>query len=287
VLAGGSPEAPVLVDAQREVTIRDLLTHTSGYTYDDNCPAALAPAWRHANPWEAADLPGFVARAAALPLAHQPGTAFHYGISTELLGAVIEQVAGKSLDAVFEERISGPLALVDTGFWVPEEKRERLALIHRNGPDGRLALEDFFNRSRTTATSGLRSGGGGLFSTAADYVRFAQMLLDGGQLDGVRILSRKTVELMTENHLAGLADPHPIGSRCDGFGLGVRVTTDLGQSARLGSVGVFGWEGMATTAVQIDPRERLVAIVLYQHLPFNEGDVFATFQNAVYAALEP
>lgn len=286
VLAGGSTEAPVLVDAQRAVTIRDLLTHTSGYSYDDNPPAALVPCWRRANVFAAEDLDAFVARAATVPLAEQPGTVFRYGISTDLLGAVIEKASGQSLDAFFAERITRPLGMVDTGFWVPEQKRGRLALIHQRGPDGRLALEGSFNVQRPTATHGLRSGGGGLFSTAADHVRFAQMLLDGGQLDGVRILSRKSVELMTQDHLSALPDPHPFGNRWQGFGLGVRVTTDLGQSPTLGSVGAFGWEGMATTAVQIDPRERLVAILLYQHLPFNEGDVFAAFTNATYAALE-
>jgi CubicO group peptidase (beta-lactamase class C family) len=286
VLAGGTAEAPVLVAAQRAVTIRDLLTHTSGFTYDDNGPAALAPAWIRAQVFAAADLDGFVARAAAVPLAFQPGTAFHYGISTDLLGAVIEKVSGRSLDAFFAERILGPLGMVDTGFWIPEEKRRRLALIHQRGPDGRLALETFHNRLWLTATRGLRSAGAGLFSTAADYVRFAQMLLEGGQLDGVRVLSRKSVELMTRDHLSALADPHPYGDRSQGFGLGVRVTTDLGQSPTLGSVGAFGWDGMATTTVQIDPRERLVAIALYQHLPFNEGGVFATFTNGAYAALD-
>jgi CubicO group peptidase (beta-lactamase class C family) len=286
VLAGGTAEAPTLVPAERAVTIRHLLTHTSGFTYDDNPPPALAALWLRGNPFEAEDLDGFVARAAALPLAHQPGTAFHYGISTDLLGAVVEKASGQRLDDFLGERILEPLGLRDTGFWVPEEKRDRLALIHERGPDGRLALEGYFNGQHPTATRGLRSGGGGLFSTAADYVRFAQMLLDGGQLDGVRILGRKSVELMTADHLSGLPDPHPMGNRWQGFGLGVRVTTGLGQSPTLGSVGAFGWDGMATTTVQLDPRERLVAIALYQHLPYDEGGVFATFTNGVYAALE-
>jgi CubicO group peptidase (beta-lactamase class C family) len=287
VLAGGTAETPVLVAAAREITIRDLLTHTSGFTYEDaDLPPALLAAWARAAPWAAEDLPGFVARVATLPLLHQPGTAFRYGISTEILGAVVEQASGKGLDAVFEERISGPLGLADTAFWIPEEKRERLAVIHQRGPDGRLALEGMFNAQRPTATRGMRSGGGGLYSTAPDYARFAQMLLDGGRLEGVRILGRKTVELMTQDHLGALADPHPMAKPWQGFGLGVRVTTDLGQSPTLGTVGAFGWDGMATTLVEIDPRERLVAIVLYQHVPFNEGDPFSVFRNGVYAALE-
>ncbi len=286
VLAGGTDEAPVLAPAARAITIRDLLTHTSGFTYDDNGPPELLSFWRRGNPFEAEDLAGFVDRAAALPLAHQPGTVFHYGISTDLLGAVIEKASGQSLDAVVAERIAGPLGLRDTAFWLPDEKRARLALIHQRGPDGRLVLEGFHNGFRPTATSGLRSGGGGLYSTAPDYARFAQMLLQGGELDGERVLGRKSVELMTTNHIAGLADPHPMGSRAHGFGLGVRVTTELGQSATLGSPGAFGWEGLASTLVTIDPRERLVAMVLFQHVPYDEGSVFATFLNGVYGALE-
>jgi CubicO group peptidase (beta-lactamase class C family) len=286
VLASGASRRSALVAAEREVTIRDLLTHTSGYTYGDNCPAAFAPVWKRVNPLAAQDLAELVARTAKLPLAHQPGTAFQYGISTDLLGALIEQVSGQSLDAFFQQWITRPLGLEDTGFWVPEEKRDRLALIHQRGPGASLALETTFNRYWPTATRGLRQGGAGLFSTAADCVRFAQMLLDGGQLGGVRILSRKSVELMTQNHLSALAQPHPMGNRWEGFGLGVRVTTDLGQSPTLGSLGAFGWNGMATTLVQIDPRERLVAMALYQHLPYNEENVFGLFINGAYAAIE-
>jgi len=226
-----------------------------------------------------------VARAATLPLAHQPGTAFCYSISTDLLGAVIEKASGQKLDEFFEQRIIRPLGLKDTGFWIPEEKRARLALIHQKGPDGRLQVEGYINRDRPTATRGLRSGGGGLYSTAADYVRFAQMLLNGGQLEGTRILSRKTIELMTQDHLQGLADPHPFGAKALGYGLGVRVVTELGQSPTLGSKGAFGWNVLATTEVHMDPKERTVMILLYQHLPFNEGDVFSAFFNGTYAAL--
>jgi CubicO group peptidase (beta-lactamase class C family) len=111
------------------------------------------------------------------------------------------------------------------------------------------------------------------------------MLLNGGQLDGVRILSRKTVELMTQNHLKHLADPHPFGARALGFGLGVRVVTDLGEGNTVGSVGCFGWDGAATTNVQIDPKERTVALLLMQHVPFNQDDIIATFTNGYYAAI--
>jgi len=261
------------------------ITHTSGYYYDFTASEALLSFWRKAQVFAAPDLEAFVARVAQLPLAHQPGTAFRYGISTDLLGALIEKVSGQSFDAFLAQRITGPLGLRDTGFWVPADKVARLALIHSKDASGRLVPDPAFNGERSTASRGLRSGGGGLYSTGADYLRFAQMLLNGGQLEGVRLLSRKSVELMIQNHLSTLADPHPFGAKAQGFGLGVRLITDLGQSPVLGTAGTFGWDGMATTNVQIDPRERLVAIVLYQHLPFNEGDVFSTFTNGAYSAL--
>jgi CubicO group peptidase (beta-lactamase class C family) len=184
----------------------------------------------------------------------------------------------------FQQRIFGPLGMRDTGFWVPAEKRARLATIYRRDA-GKLVPDAESNENNAGPDHGLLRGGGGLYSTAADYVRFAQMLLEGGRLEGVRILGRKTVELMTQNHIAHLADPHPINMRAAGFGLGVRVITELGESPTLGSVGCFGWDGAATTNVQIDPKERTVALLLYQHVPFNEDDIFSLFTNGYYATL--
>jgi CubicO group peptidase (beta-lactamase class C family) len=179
--------------------------------------------------------------------------------------------------------------MADTHFYLPAEKAARLAAGYRADKNewGRFGLIDSpATSAKVVSPKTYFSAAGGLVSTAADYARFAQMLLQGGELDGVRVLSRKSVELMTADHLSGLPDPHPMGNPWQGFGLGVRVTTGLGQSPTLGSVGAFGWDGMATTTVQLDPRERLVAIALYQHLPYDEGGVFATFTNGVYAALE-
>ena len=240
--------------------------------------------FERAKVWDAANLDEFVTRVATLPLHHQPGTRFRYGISTDLLGAVIEKISGQRLNVFFEQRIFAPLGLRDTGFWVPAEKRARLAAIyHRDA--GKLVLDADSNESKTGPDHGLLSGGGGLYSTAADYVRFAQMLLNGGRLEDVRILGRKTVELMTQNHIAHLADSHPFSMRSAGFGLGVRVITDLGESPALGSVGSFGWDGAATTTVQIDPKERIVALLLCQHVPINEDNIFSLFANGYYAAL--
>ncbi len=287
VFAGGTADAPVLVDAASPITIEQLLTHTAGTFYGFSEAPALIELQNRADLWTAPNLTEFVARVAKVPLAHQPGTAFAYGINTDLLGAVIEKVSGQSLDDFFQQRICGPLKMVDTAFWVPAEKRARIARIHRRDAAGQLVLETTENSDeRCGPTHGLRMGGAGLYSTAGDYARFAQMLLNGGQLDGARILGRKSVELMTRDHIAHLAQPHPFGAVEQGFGLGVRVVTNLGRSPTLNSEGCFGWDGYATTTVQIDPKERTVALLLFQHLPFNEGDVFVPFTNGWYSTLE-
>lgn len=287
VFVGGTADAPELVDAAGPITVEQLLTHTAGLFYDFSGPPALVELQQRANPWGARNLDEFVARAATVPLADQPGTAFRYGIATDLLGSIVEKVSGQSLAEFFRQRILEPLAMHDSGFWVPQEKRDRLAHVYQRNTDGTMALPAFFNNDDFCGPDrGPYLGGQGLFSTAADYVRFAQMLLNDGELDGVRILGRKTVELMTRDHLGGLVDPHPFGAKSQGFGLGVRVTTNLGAGQTLGSDGAFGWDGAATTTVQIDPQERTVALLLFQHTPFNEGDVITLFTNSWYSALE-
>lgn len=287
VAVGGTADAPVLEPAKRSVTILDLLTHTSGYGYDEAWSAEPVPLalLQRAKPWESANLDDFVARLAAVPLNDQPGTRFRYGLSTDILGAVIEKASGQRLDAFLRERIFSPLGMADTGFWVPADKLSRVAVVYERSPQGKLVPSGWANAFEASPTHGLLSGGGGLYSTAADYLRFAQMLLDGGRLGGVRILGRKTIELMTANHVQRLAHPHPSGDLSFGFGLGVRVLTNPGESAMLGSPGAFGWDGAATSHVQIDPKERTVALLLLQHLPFNQDGVIAAFTNGYYSAL--
>jgi CubicO group peptidase (beta-lactamase class C family) len=288
VFVGGTADAPQLEPASRPITIRDLLTHTAGYYYDAAWSADPVPMelMTRAKLWDATTTDDFVARIAPLPLNQQPGTKFRYGIHTDLLGAIVEKISGERLDAFFQKRIFGPLGMRDTGFWVPAEKQDRLARIHQRNAAGKLELASFYiTRDDPTPTSGFCSGGGGLYSTAADYARFAQMLLNGGALDGTRLLGRKTVELMRQDHLTGLADPHPFGTKSLGFGLGVRITTNPGASPVLGSAGTFGWDGAATTLVQMDPQERTVAILLTQHLPYNQDDIFALFINGYFSAI--
>lgn len=287
VLIGGTADAPELVPATHPITILELLTHTAGYYYDESwsadSPVAVA-LMKRARMWEAKNLDEFVQRVAAVPLHQQPGTKYRYGIHTDLLGAIVEKVSGQRLGDFFQEKIFGPLGMRDTAFSVPAAKLARLAQVHRRDGPGKLVLAGPAP-DRGSTPDALQSGGGGLYSTAADYVRFAQMLLNGGELDGTRVLGRKTVELMTTDHLSLLADPHPFNKPEQGFGLGVRITTDLRVSPTLNSLGTYGWDGAMTTNVQIDPRERTVAILLTQHAPFNEDDIFATFTNGYYSAL--
>ncbi len=287
VYAGGPAEAPKLEPAQRPMTVVELLTHTAGYYYDAPWSAEAVPMalMAKAKLWEAADLDDFVRRLAAVPLHQQPGTKFRYGIHTDLVGAIVEKISGQRIDAFFQSRIFGPLGMKDTAFWVPAEKRGRMAVLYDHaGGQAKVAVP--LLGGEPTPTKGLLIPGGGLHSTAADYARFAQALLNGGELDGVRLLGRKTVELMVQNRLVGFADPHPFGGKELGFGLGVRMITNLGASRQLGSPGMFGWDGAATTLVWMDPKERLVSILLTQHFPYNEGDIFATFMNGVYGAVE-
>ena len=289
VLTGGTADTPELTPAVRPLVVRDLLTHTAGYYYDADWSAASPVAialFQRARIWEATDLDDFVARAAKLPLREQPGTCYRYGISIDLLGAIVEKASGQRLDVFLRERIFSPLGMRDTGFGVAPENAGRLAKTYQRGAAGRLEeAPALFGTQAVNDGRGLLSGGGGLRSTAADYARFAQMLLNGGQLDGARLLSRKTVELMSQNHIAHLAAPHPFSRPEFGFGLGVRMVTDLGRSATLGSPAMFGWDGAATTLVWMDPKERIVAILLTQHFPYNQDDLFATFMNGAYSAL--
>jgi CubicO group peptidase (beta-lactamase class C family) len=197
---------------------------------------------------------------------------------------VIEKISGQPFDVFVDQRIVRPLGMVDTGFDVSEEKMGRLAKVY-NRKDGKFTPADPVAASFAEKGRGFAAGGSGMFSTAGDYARFAQMLLNGGELDGVRILGRKTVELMTANHLNNLSRVTTEFSESDGFGLGVYVRLDLARSNQLGSVGTFGWSGAASTNAVIDPQEKLVAILVAQHFPFNEGDLFWQVTTLSYQAL--
>jgi len=284
VLTGGTAEKPLLADARNPITIKHLFTHTSGLTYDFG-DSPVEKLNHDAKLPEATSLADFVERVSRLPLAHEPGERFTYGVSTDILGALVEKVSGKPFGQFLEERLLRPLAMQDTGFSVPEAKRARLAKIYEKGKDGKLQPAKPIFGIEPGAGPKLESGGAGLFSTTADYARFMQMLLNGGQLDGVRILSRKTVELMMANHLNHMARTTHQWSESDGFGLGGAVRSDLAKGNALGSMGQFGWDGAATTHANLDPKERTVVLLFVQHFPFDEKKIFWRFSTLAYAAI--
>jgi len=290
ILIGGTADAPQLKPATREITILNLLNQTSGYYYDADYSAGNAVAielFRRAHVWEAANLDDFVQRVAALPVLENPDVRFRYGINIDLLGAIVEKASGQRFDRYLDEHIFKPLGMRDTAFWVPDDKQDRLAVLYETNASGQLTPAAPRNsRNPKPDGTGLQSGGGGLYSTAGDYGRFAQMLLNGGKLDGARILSRKTIELMSRNHLAHLAYPHPFDREDRGYGLAVQMVTDLGRSTMLGSEGMWGWDGLASTICWIDPKERTVLVMITQRIPFNAENFLNAFVDVYYSSFD-
>jgi CubicO group peptidase (beta-lactamase class C family) len=276
-----------VVKAARPITIRDLLTHTSGFAYGeglakDRWAAAGLQGWYFADRNE--PIRESVARMAALPADAQPGERWIYGYNTDILGAVVERVAGQPLDAVLRERIFEPLGMLDTHFYLPAGKRDRLAAVYSRQPGGlERAPAQGTSVSQGAYVDGPRksfSGGAGLLSTATDYARFLQMLLNGGELDGRRIIGRKTVELMTVDQLGDV--PFNAGQ---GFGLGFSVLEDVGARGTPGSVGEFGWGGAYHSTYWVDPREELIVVHLTQLIPAGDLDDFGKVRALVYQAI--
>src|SRR5437867_809047 len=282
VMTGGTADAPQLEPLKRPITIKHLLTHTSGLIYDFDGNDELHKLYKRADLWSGPDLKDFIRKTGKLALKHQPGDQFTYGINTDVLGALIERISGRTFGDFLEERVFHPLGMKDTAFDVPKEKMNRVAKTYKHGPGGRLIEAEPLVNTWPEKGRGIESGGAGLFSTVEDYARFAQMLCNGGTLDGKRILGRKTVELMTANHLTALPESAHAFNRAKGFGLGVEVSIDPGRGAVPTSMGQFGWYGAATTYCQIDPKEKLVAIAFVQHFPFNEHNFFAKFATGYY-----
>jgi CubicO group peptidase (beta-lactamase class C family) len=279
------------VPAKREITIRDLLTHTAGIGYGHG-PAAAQ--WKAAGiqGWYFADrsepVSAVVERMAALPMDAQPGERFVYGYNTDILGAVVEKVSGRTLAEFFQDRITGPLGLVDTRFYLPPAQKARLAAVYAVKDDGSIERAADPKTGQGHYVEGPRvaySGGAGLLSTARDYGRFLQMVLNGGELDGVRLLSPKTVELMTVNHVGTLFAEGGGENAGMGFGLGFEVMEDVGRNGRYGSVGEFGWGGAYHTNYWADPKEKLVAVIMTQLLPAGRSDLHAKFRTLAYQSI--
>ena len=281
----------VVVPARRAITVRDLLTHTAGISYGTDAHVAARYQERGLGPaagwgWYTADkdepVCATMERLAALPFVAQPGESFVYGYNTDILGCVVERASGMPLDAYVRARITGPLGMRDTDFYLPPEKGARLTAVYAAGDDGRVARAAEGARGQGHYASGPRrsfSGGAGLLSTARDYGRFLEALRRGGALDGVRILAPRTVALMTTNQTGTLFARD--GGR--GFGLAFETVERFGASG-LASVGTWGWGGAYATSYSVDPAEGLVLLLMTQTLPMR-SDLGGKFPTLVYQAL--
>ena len=303
VAVDGGPEVR-LVDLDEPVTIRHLLTHTSGLSYSFWEYGAVEARYRAARVSADQPLAEFVTDLLELPLAFQPGTAYRYSFSHDVVARLVELISGQDFDEYLREHLFEPLGMVDTGFHVPPEKHHRFASMYGSGevlgPDitGTRLFEDLeagINRRIAGPEDSLESaphrvlrGGHGLVSTAADYLRFCSMMQNGGELEGQRILGRKTVELMTTNHLAPALLPTEEGGIYKpgfGYGLGFGVLMDVGQSGTIGSNGEYNWSGAASTSFWVDPVEQLIGIQLAQFQPMSSFPNAEDFKVAAYQAI--
>lgn len=293
----GSALNPATLPMSEPIRIWHLLTHTSGLTYGFHHAHPVDAIYRNAG-YEWGSPPGKDLAAvcddfAEMPLLFQPGAEWNYGVSTDVLGRVIEVASGLSLDEFFRTQIFEPLGMTDTAFFVEEAEHDRIgALYTRNPPDGKTLRIDVLGNAALSKPACL-SGGGGLVSSAHDYHRFAQMLLRGGELDGVRLLGTRTLEYMTENHLPGGASleefGRPLFSETTfagmGFGLGFSVLENPVENKVLGSAGEFAWGGAASTAFWVDPVEDLTALFFTQLLPSSTYPLRTQLKQLVYQAL--
>jgi CubicO group peptidase (beta-lactamase class C family) len=301
VYSGGSDLRPVTVPAMEPVRIWHLLTHTAGLTYGflRNHPVDAmyrAQGFEWGSP-RGVDLAGCVDEWAGLPLLFQPGSEWNYSVATDVLGRLVEVVSGQSLDEFLASRILGPLGMTDTAFFADGERAARLGAVYTAGPEGQATRMEAFSAVGRSAPAYL-SGGGGLVSSAADYMRFTQMLVGrpdspAGELDGTRLLSPRTVAYMTRNHLPGNADLESYGTpinaespmRGSGFGLGFAVVLDPVPGKVLTSAGEFSWGGAASTAFYVDPAEEITATFFTQFVPSSAYPVRSQLRQMVQQAL--
>ncbi|MGA3083944.1 MAG: serine hydrolase domain-containing protein [Thermodesulfobacteriota bacterium] len=294
----GSGNYPLFLTSrpERPMTIRDLMTHTSGLTYAFMERTNVDAAYRKLDIGVlggGGTLREMIEKLAFLPLEFSPGTKWNYSVSTDVLGYLVEVMSGMRFDEYLKTKIFDPLKMVDTAFYVPPEKIGRFAANYSRRPDKTLQLIDDPGNSTYSKLPTFFSGGGGLVSTAADYFRFCQMLLNGGELDGARILGRKTIELMTMNHLPNGQDLSQlsvstfsqIANEGNGFGLGFAIHLGSEKSQVIGSVGEYNWGGYASTAFWIDPVENLIFIFLTQFMPEGTFNFRNQLKAIIYSAI--
>ena len=267
------------VDTEREMTIKHLLTHTSGLIYGGDWEHPINERYRAAD-FYGGDLAHMAQELGSIPLLHHPGDGWNYGMSTDVLGYLVEVVSGIPFEEFLKTRILNPLGMNDTAFSVPAEKADRYATLYEPTEDGGIQVLE-----NAPVASGplsfFHSGGAGLLSTAADYLRFCQMLLNDGELDGVQLLGRKTVELIRMNHISD--DWQPLERTGCGFGLGFAVVTNVADTHAPGSEGTYSWGGLASTTFWIDPVEDLIGILMTQLI--GDSPFHAQFRTLTYQAL--
>ena len=296
VYAQGTHPNFVTTRSEREMNVKDLLTHMSGLTYGFMYRTNVDHGYRRIgldNPQDdGSTLEDFVAKLAQMPLEFSPGTAWNYSVSTDVVGRLVELISGKSLDVFLRERIFEPLGMLDTAFEIPEASLPRFAANYGRNRRKQLVLEDDPMASRYRNVT-MFSGGGGLVSTAHDYFRFCQMLLAGGELDGRRILGRKTIELMSTNHLPNDGDLHGLSVgrfgevefEGTGFGLGFSVNQGASRAGQIGSAGEYAWGGAASTLFWIDPTEDLVVVFMTQLMPSRTFNFRGQLKSLIYSSL--
>jgi CubicO group peptidase (beta-lactamase class C family) len=270
------------VPAERAITIQDLLRHTSGLTYEFRGTGPVHKMYMSAKVYSRAqNSADQVATLGKLPLLHQPGTRWEYGRSTDVIGRLVEVLSGVPLSVFFQRRILGPLGMIDSAFHVPEHHHARLAEAFARDPESGATVQ----LAEVRHAPNFESGGGGLVSTASDYARFLQMLLNRGMHDGSRLLSRKTIELMTADHLGPITGAPDLLLPGYGFGLGFAVRLQAGIAHVPGSIGQYFWGGLAGTTFWVDPAEQLFALMLVQ-AP-GQRDYYRTlFRDMVYSAID-
>ena len=275
------PNGYKLVAANREITIHDLLTQTAGLASGTSGPTMDLYSKLNAARTREESLQQYIIRLAALPLNFQPGSAWEYGPATDVLGRLVEVVSKESLDQFFKNHIFTPLGMKDTHFNLPDSLKSQSATVYTKSEAG---LKTVVPITQVNRNAQYFSGGGGLVGTAEDYLRFAQMLLNGGQLDGKRLVSRKTIESMTSNHIGRfpLWEDTLRGYR---FGLGFRVRESNGEAPALGSVGSFGWGGAFGTYFWVDPKEEMIGILMLQLIPYAHLNYRFEFQNVATQAI--
>ncbi|MFT4746228.1 MAG: CubicO group peptidase (beta-lactamase class C family) [Congregibacter sp.] len=285
VYVSGSGDDMVVEDAKSPIRIIDLFMHTSGFSYGFSNSEVDKLYKKMLSKPDELNRDNILTKFAELPLTHQPGTAWNYGVSTDIIGFLVEKLSGKKLGEYMQETIFRPLGMKDTGFYVPADKVDRLTQIYSADKTGQTIVMEKEPVGDFMSDPKIHNAGGGLVSTMQDYFTFAQMMLNGGEINGVRILGRKTVEYMSSNHLPKNLIPYSKTSQGEGYGLAMSVTVDPELAGFMTSKGDFGWGGAASTYFRVDPEEQIVMISMAQFVPIGFHRYHDDFRNLVYQAL--